>query len=201
MKTPTRKQHPPALALVLGGCFFGCAGTLAAQQPFVPTARAVAEASPVATPTVTFSFQLARIVQDANGVHSVYVLRATQPADSKLMSQKIRLTVDQTTPQGTTTRQLTLNTGKRKTVAELCGTLRDIFLKYQSSRSSAAGTQIGKIGDFKYGGEIRFVAESPETLRYDMQTEGEEDHSTQLGADEVANLIALLGEVTMPKRQ
>ena len=200
MQTQARKITAPFLALAFGGCLLGSAAGVRAQQPFVPTAPAVSEASPAPAP-VAFSFQLARVAQSNAGVQSFYTLRATQPADSKQTGQKIRLTVDRTTPQGTTTRQLTLNTGKRKTVTELCATLRGIFIKYQSTRTGAVGSEVGKIGDLKYGGEIRFVVDSPEFLRYDMQTEGEEDHSTKLSADEVSNLIALLGEAIDPQRR
>ena len=177
----------------LAGCLlFGSAATSLAQQPFIPTAPAVAP-SPASTPA-SFAFQLAQIALDENGVHSVYSLRATASITSKKVSQKIRLIIEDITLQGVTTRQLSLNTGRRNSVAQLCAELRDIFRKYMAARSSGMGSEIGKIGEIKYGGEIHFVVDSADYLRYDLQTEGEENRFTKLSANDVSNLIALLGE-------
>ena len=194
--TETRALRLPFSGFV--GCLlFGGVATALAQQPFIPTAPAVA-ASPAPTPA-SFPFRLAQIALDENGVHSVYSLRATAPIASREVSQKIRLIIEDTTPQGTTTRQLSLNTGRRNSVAQLCAELRDIFRKYMAVRSSAVGSEVGKIGEIKYGGEIHFVVDSADYLRYDQQTAGEENRSTKLGANDVSNLIALLGEATRGK--
>lgn len=182
--------------LLLGSCWLGLAAGHA-QQAFVPTARAVPAAS-VAPIPASFDFELAHIAQDAEETHTVFTLYATQPRDSKSVGQKIRISIVDTNPGGKYTRFINLNTGKHKTIAQLCATLRDIFRKYQTTPASATGTVVGKIGDIKYGGEVRFVAESIDRLRYDMQTEGDQDRSNRLTASEVASLVALLGEASPP---
>ena len=141
---------------------------------------------------VDYSFDLNHLVDAGAGARTVYSLRATEPPDSKLTGQKIRLAITTTTPQGTFTRLLNLNTGKHKTVAQLCASLRDIFRKDQTLGANASGQDLGKVGDIKFGGEVRFVAESPEQLRCDIQTRGTETHSISFTASEVADLVALL---------
>ena len=147
---------------------------------------------PQATP-VNYSFDLNHLSEEEAGNHTVYTLRATQPQDSKLTGQKIRLAIASTTPQGTFTRLLNLNTGKYKTVAQLCANLRDIFRKDQTLGANAAGQDLGKVGDLKFGGEVHFVAESSTRLRCDILTQGAETHSISFTASEVADLVALLG--------
>ena len=181
----------------IAGCCLGNIPQTDAQQPLVEAANA--SPSNVATRgPVDFRFDLGRSSQQAAGVHSVGTLKATQPRDSRLTGQKVRLIIEDTTAQGTRTRLLSLSTGKHKTVGQFCENLRDIFRKYQTSSGSASGQEIGKIGDLKYGGEVRFVAESPDHLRYDMLTEGEENHSARLSASDVSSLIALLGQTEQP---
>ena len=47
---------------------------------------------------------------------ATYSVKSTQPADSKLKSQRVRFTSVAPTGAGTTTRYFTINTGKYKTV-------------------------------------------------------------------------------------
>ena len=192
----TADYRYPRLRTVVATLALGVS-TLCAQQPNPATAPAVASPLPEAAP-VNFGYELGHVAEDEAGTHSVFSLRATQPSGSKLTGQKVRLIVEDTSAQGSKTRQLSLNTGKHKTVDQFCASLRDIFRKYQTIGAGAAGQEIGKIGDIKYGGEIRFVAESPEHLRYDMITEGEENHSAQFTNSNVSVLIALLGQAVRP---
>ena len=191
MTTPKRPYRLLANLSVLA--LLVSAGTrLAAQSPAPESPRTPMVEAAVAAPA--FAFELGRSSQDEGETHSLYTLKATQGRDSKLTGQKIRLLIEDRTAQDSTTRQLSLSTGKHKTVATLCDNLREIFRKYQVLGSNAAGQELGKIGDIRYGGEIRFVAESPEHLRYDLQTEGEANHSVQFTPGEVAVLAALFGQ-------
>ena len=88
-----------------------------------------------------------------------YAVRATQPVDSKLKSQRVRFTSITKTADGSTTKYFTINTGKYKTVAQLDAYLHDAFAKFLAG--APANAEVGKVGDIKYGGEIRFVVESP----------------------------------------
>ena len=183
-----RRLAPFALC----GCLLGLPAVGSqAQQPASDRPETVRAAIPV-PPPVDFNHEIARSVRETDGVRSVFTLRATQPRSSKLTSQKIRFIIEDTSLRGTFTRFINLNTGKHKTVAQMCAVLHDIFRRYQAGRVTANGALLGKVGDLKYGGEILFVAESPDHLRYDMKTSGEEDHSTRLTAADVDALAALL---------
>ena len=187
-------NHRPAFVCAAVATFvLGVLSPIHAQQPSTEAASAVSSL-PAAAP-VSFGYELGHVSEIEAGTESVFSLRATQPSGSKLTGQKVRLIVEDRSAQGTKTRLLSLNTGKHKTVDQFCAGLRDIFRKYQTLGSNATGQEIGKVGDIKYGGEIRFVAESPEHLRYDMQTDGEENHSTQFSRSDVSMIVALLGQV------
>lgn len=152
--------------------------TLRAQTATVAPAAAVAPE--------TFDFDLG--TREMKG--ATYGVKATQPLDSKLKSQRIRFTARTSTADGSTTRYFTINTGKYKTVAQLDMYLRDVFAKFLAG--APANTEVGKVGDIKYGGEIRFVVESPDVLRYDTMTAGEPNASMSLPRAEVMAYAAIL---------
>ncbi len=120
-----------------------------------------------------------------------YSVKATQPLDSKLKSQRVKFTSVVPTGSGTTTRYFVINTGKYKTVGELSTYLRGVFAKFLGG--APANAEIGKVGDIKYGGEVRFVVQSPDVLRYDTMTTGEPNASMTLPAAEVKAYASILG--------
>ena len=134
----------------------------------------------------TFDYDLG--TQNVNG--ATYTVKATQPPDSKLKSQRVRFTSITKTADGSTTKYFTINTGKYKTVAQLDAYLHDAFARFLAG--ATANTEVGKVGDLKYGGEIRFVVESPDVLRYDTITAGEPDASLTLPRAEVAAYAVIL---------
>ena len=122
---------------------------------------------------------------------ATYTVDATQPAGSALKSQRVRFNAIVPTGTGKTTRYFIINTGKYKTVAQLNAYLRESFNKFLSG--APANAEVGKIGDIKYGGEIRFVVEKPgDTLRYESMTAGEQPSSMMLSKAEVAAYAAIL---------
>ena len=154
-------------------------------------------AAPAAAPVVedTFDFELGRAVVDhGDGTSSLYTVDATRDYRSKQTGGKVRLTVVEKGAGGTMTHLLTVNTGKYKTVAQLTATLADIFRK--DLDVPAANQEIGKIGDLGHGGEIRFVAESTDVLRYDWAAPGEPVHSIRLKRRDIQ---VFLGILTHPK--
>ena len=166
------------------------AGQVSAQ--FNPPATAPA-AAPV--PEDVFGFGLGRAVVDhGDGTSSAYTVDATQDYRSKLTGGKVRLSVVEKGAGGTMTHLLTINTGKYKTVAQLIQTLVDIFRR--DLAAPAANQEIGKIGDLGHGGEIRFVAESSDVLRYDWSAPGEPVHSIRLKRGDIQ---VFLGILTHPK--
>ena len=151
--------------------------------------------SPALAPDDNFAFELGRAVVDrGGGASSTYTVAATQDYRSKTTGGKVRLTVLEKNPGGTMTHLLTINTGKYKTVAQLTGTLADIFRK--DLDVPAANQEIGKVGDLAHGGEIRFVAESNDVLRYDWTAPGEPVHSTRFKRTDIQ---VFLGILTHPK--
>ena len=181
-------------AAVLTSCSLALAASRAeAQFTTQPAAPAAATAAPV--PEDSFPFELGRAVVDrSGGASSTYTVTATQDYRSKMIGGKVRLSVLEKEAGGTTTHLLTINTGKFKTVAQLTGTLADIFRK--DLDVPAANQEIGKIGDLGHGGEIRFVAESNDTLRYDWAAPGEPVHSTRFKRNDIQ---VFLGILTHPK--
>ena len=163
-----------------------CAPTLRAQ--LTPAAPATAVAPE------TFDYDL--VTRNADG--ATYTVKATQPPDSKLKSQRVRFTSITKTADGSTTKYFTINTGKYKTVAQLDVYLHDAFAKFLAG--APANTEVGKVGDVKYGGEIRFVVESPEVLRYDTMTVGEPNASLTIPRAEVAAYAAILAGEPMVKK-
>ncbi len=170
-----------ALALTLG------------HAPMSPAQLAVASPA-AATAPETFDYNLG--TQEMNG--ATYTVKATQPADSKLKSQRVRFTSVVKTDAGSTTRYFTINTGKYKTVAQLDAYLHDAFAKFLAG--APANAEVGKVGDVKYGGEIRFVVQSPDVLRYDTMTQGEPNASMTLPRAEVAAYAAILAGEPAAKR-
>lgn len=179
--------------------------SLAAGATFVALTLACGEAtvlhaqSPTASPALstapeTFDYDLG--TRNVDG--ATCGVKATQPVDSKLKSQRVRFTAVVPHTGGSTTRYFTVNTGKYKTVAQLAASLREAFAKYLAG--APANTEVGKVGDIKYGGEIRFVVESPDVLLYNTMTPGEPNASMKLSKEEVTAYVAILGGETAVKR-
>ncbi len=174
----------------------GALAVMAMALSHTPALRAqLTAASPAAAVAPeTFDYDLG--TREMNG--ATYTVKATQPPDSKLKSQRVRFTSKVTTADGSTTRYFTVNTGKYKTVAQLDAYLHETFAKFLAG--APANAEVGKVGDIKYGGEIRFVVGSPDVLRYDTMTAGEPNASMTLPRAEVAAYAAILaGEPAVKK--
>ena len=143
--------------------------------------------APAATAPMSFGNKLG--TSTAGG--ATYTVEATQPANSGAKSQRVRFTSVAPTGSGTTTRYFIINTGKYKRVAQLNGYLLETFRKFLSG--APANAEVGKIGDIKYGGEIRFVVETPsQALRYESITEGAQPSTMSLPRGEVEAYAAIL---------
>ncbi len=166
---------------------FAAAALTATAQQSVPAPTVVAAPAPEAA----FSYELGRATADGDGgAGSTYTVASTVEYSSKQTGAKLRLMVVEKGGAGTMTHLLTVNTGKYKTVAQLTETLAGIFRKYLAD--APANQEIGKIGDINHGGEIRFVAESREKLRYDWQAPGEPTHSTQFKRNDIQVFLGIL---------
>ena len=166
---------------------FFLVGTALIALSTVPGLHAQAPAPAAVTAPMTFDTTLGTRTVDG----ATYTVDATQPVNSALKSQRVRFTAVMPTSTGKTTRYFIVNTGKYKTVAQLNASLRESFDKFLSGAPASA--EVGKVGDIKYGGEIRFVVEKPgDTLRYESMTTGEQPSSMMLSKAEVAAYSAIL---------
>ena len=161
----------------------------AALLAVLPTTglRAQAPAPAAATAPMSFDAKLGSRTVDG----ATYTVDATQPANSAAKSQRVRFTSVTSTGNGTTTRYFIINTGKYKTLSQLNAYLLESFRKFLSG--APANAEVGKVGDIKYGGEIRFVVEAPsQSLRYESMTEGAQPTSMMLTHAEVEAYATIL---------
>ncbi len=161
-----------------------------------PSLRAQTAAVSPAPATAPETFDSVLGTQTVNG--ATYSVTATQPLNSILKGQRIRFTAVTPTSAGTTTRYFTVNTGKFRTVAQLAAYLRETFAKFVAG--APANTEVGKVGDIKYGGEIHFVVESSDMLLYNTMTTGEPNASMNIPKAEAAAYVAILPAGAPPKR-
>lgn len=137
-----------------------------AQQPFVVGPK-------VGTPAASASAYdaLPVAIGQATRGDTTYAVSATAPLNSPVKGQRLRLLVRGRTVGGTETGFVLINTGKSKTLGELTQTLAQA-MRHFAAGGAPAGQEFAKIGDIRYGGEMRLVAETPDRLvfRYDPPT-------------------------------
>lgn len=92
---------------------------------------------------------------------SHYSISATAPRGSKLNSQTIRFALKKSDSGSQTWGFFLIGTGKSKTQAQMEQLLSQAFRKFPGA---TPGTELAKIGDIKYGGEVRVVAQGPDAL-------------------------------------
>ena len=183
---PSRSSIHRRWLPVLGSALLLGPAPLPAQQPAAP---AEPPAASTAATTDSFDYTIGnRAVEGA--VSTVHTVQSTQPYNSPNKSAKIRFTVRESDAKGTMTHLLTVNTGKYKTVSQMSATLADIFRKFLSA--APTGQEIGKIGDVRYGGEIRFFAESRDVLRYEWVVPGQAPQAIRFGRNDIQTFLDLL---------
>ena len=182
-----RFPRPVRATVALGAVALLSITPLQAQQaaPNPPTATE-AEAAP--KPAESFAFEIGHAA-NTGAVYSVY---ATQPATSKLTGQRVRLKIVTTSGFDRNTHYFTLATGKHKTVAQLNAFLVEVFQHFLAATPPAPGQELGKIGDVKQGGEVRFVVASAKILRFDNLSPDQPVQVSNYSRDEVAGLLAAL---------
>ena len=166
-----------ALAILVGGLVPRPVLFAQGQPPAAPAEAPVA-IIPIAKPV--FSFELGHATLKPNPALTInYTVASTLPIASKAVNQKLRFTVEESGlrevtdsggrtggQQGTFTHYLTINTGKYKTLDQLKSIVADVFRRFLATGASVApNTDLGKIGDARYGGELHFVVEGPDVLR------------------------------------
>lgn len=90
-----------------------------------------------------------------------YSVSATAPRGAKQNGQTIRFAMKKADGGGQTWSFFLISTGRSKTQAQLEQLLADAFRKFPTA---APGAELAKIGDIKFGGEVRVIAEKPSAL-------------------------------------
>ncbi len=182
-----RSLYPCRHATILvGSLVLAFAAPVRSQQ--VATATSDAPAAPVSSAD-SFPFEIGHAVKAG----AAYTVEATQPATSKLTGQKVRLKIVTTEGLSKTTHDFTLATGKHKTVAQIDTVLSEVFHHFLTNPPPAApGQEIGKIGDARYGGEVHFVAEPSNQLRFDNLTPGQPVRASYFSRTDVEALQTVL---------
>lgn len=132
-----------------------------------------------------FAYALGSKTAGANN----YSISATAPRGSKLNSQTIRFALKKAEGRSQTWGFFLISTGKSKSQAQIEQLLAQALRKFPGS---APGTVLAKIGDIKYGGEVRVVAEGPNVLvfAYDPPLN---PANPRLTADDAAAFAEILG--------
>lgn len=120
---------------------------------------------------------------------SKYSVTTTGQPEQNLQTVQFRVT---RADAESTTITVTLHTGKTKTVAQVTALMSSVFKKFLTA--PVPNTVLGSLGSFEKGGEVDFVAESPQILRFDFRNPGEVPNSAQFSQADVATFLALLNK-------
>ena len=142
---------------------FTAAALLALSSPAAsfaqtPAAPAAGESLPV---------EIGRATGKGGGDGSLnYQVFATAPLNAAEKGQRIQFVTRETGGGRSSTAYTIVNTGKSKTLGQLTETLGGAFRKF-SAGGAAPGQEFGKVGDLRYGGELRLVAVDANSLRFE----------------------------------
>lgn len=153
---PTRRRRNLTILLfTLGLC--ANASPAGAQQPFSPAAAAVAATG---LGVETLPVEIGRATRGP----TTYYVFSTAPAGSTEKGQKLQLLLRTAGPGGSETSFVVVNTGKTRTLAQLGQTLAGALRRFAAG--VAGGQEMAKIGDLRFGGELRLLTESPDSLLF-----------------------------------
>jgi len=115
---------------------------------------------------------------------------ASAPAGSPLKSQQLRFVVERGDLSSWTTHEFQVATGASKSQAELQALLGGALRRGLTAR---AGTELAKVGDIQFGGEVRVVARGGGAVDFAYQPALEHGNPS-LSAGETAAFARLLGK-------
>lgn len=116
---------------------------------------------------------------------TVYSITASGQPGENLQEVQFR------TATGGKTTVVTLRTGRQKTVGQVTALVGGVFQKFLAGQP--ANTTLGSLGSLKKGGEVLFVSESPEKLRFDFATPGLPPCSSVFGRADAEAFATILG--------
>ena len=156
MTFPTK----PLLSLTLGVFLLA----LAAPTPSSP-AQTAAAAPP--TGGELLPVEIGRATGKGAGDSSAsYQVLATAPLNAGEKGQRIQFVTRENGAGRTSTAYTVVNTGKSKTLGQLAESLGSGLRRF-SAGGAASGQEFAKVGDLRYGGELRLVAVDANSLRFE----------------------------------
>ena len=114
-----------------------------------------------------------------------YTVTSTGDWNQNLSELQIEIT------RGRAINTLKMRTGKQKTVGQVNDLLHKAFQRFLAGQ--APGTVVGTLGNIKYGGDVAFVVESDETLRFDFRNTDGTGHSSRFNRADATALAAIFG--------
>lgn len=164
----------------------GCSATAHAQT--VTSTTSVVSVVPAA-------WSLGTAIDPASGSeYEVTTTGAASQNSSQLQFHVTRLTmVGKVTTRATN--DTTLRTGKSKTVGEVSALLSNVFSKFLNG--VPPGTILGKLGAVEKGGEVLFVAESSEILRFDFINKNAPASEKKFSRADVTALAGILAKAPL----
>jgi hypothetical protein len=165
-------------ALLLTGCATPGEDAQPAQpsQPAEPT-------QPVAS--LEFPHALGPVTAQDSGATCAIALSA--PSGSPVKNQKINFILNRGTLGIYSAQNFTVSTGASKTLAELQSLLASALRR---GAAAPAGAELAKVGDVRFGGELRLVAQGEGQVEFVYQPASE--HAPRLSAGEAAAFAGLL---------
>lgn len=161
---------------------------------------AVAQPQTVTTTTTVVSpvptaWSLGTAIDPASG--SEYEVTTTGTASQNSSQLQFHVTTLTTVGKTTTraTNDTTLRTGKSKTVGQVKALLGSVFSKFLNG--VPPGTILGKLGAVEKGGEVLFVAESPEVLRFDFINKNAPASEKKFSRADVTALAGILAQAPL----
>lgn len=144
---------------------FTCA-VLLALSATAPSSRAQAPAPAAAGEMLPVEIGRASGKGSGDGPTASYQVFATAPLDSGDKGQRLQFVSRESGGGRSSTAYTVVNTGKSKTLSQLADTLGAGMRKF-SAGGAAPGQEFGKVGDLRFGGELRLVAVDANSLRFE----------------------------------
>lgn len=126
--------------------------------------------------------------KDSGGTCSIGL---SAPSGSPLKNQKLNFVVNRSTLGNWSTQEFPVATGSSMTLAELQTRLGSALHR---GLTAPAGSELTKVGDIKYGGEVRLVARGGGQVDFLYQPALDEGPNPRLSAGETAIFARLLGQ-------
>ena len=97
---------------------------------------------------------------------ATYQVFATAALDSTEKGQRVQFVTRQSGGGRSTTAYTVVNTGKSKTLGQLAEKLGDGMRRFAAA-GGTVGQEFARVGDLRYGGELRLVALDADSLRFE----------------------------------